>query len=81
MNNELQNIKKIAVFRVLQLGDMLCVIPAMRALRAKYPSAKITLLGMPWAKSFTERFSGYFDKFIHLFSALQHLKIFLNNLV
>jgi ADP-heptose:LPS heptosyltransferase len=65
MNNELQNIKKIAVFRVLQLGDMLCVIPAMRALRAKYPSAKITLLGMPWAKSFTERFSGYFDKFIH----------------
>jgi ADP-heptose:LPS heptosyltransferase len=65
MKLPLQNIHKIAVFRALQLGDMLCVIPAMRALRKVYPNTEITLLGMPWAKSFVERFNNYFNRFIH----------------
>jgi ADP-heptose:LPS heptosyltransferase len=59
-----EDIKKIIVFRALQLGDMLCHIPAMRALRQFYPRANITLAGLPWGQSFTERFHQYFDDFI-----------------
>ena len=56
--------ERIVVFRALQLGDLLVAIPAFRALRHRFPHAEITLLGLPWAASFVQRFACYIDRFV-----------------
>lgn len=57
-------ISKIAIFRALYLGDMLCIIPAVRAIRTAFPEAKIVLIGLPWQRNFVQRFSRYFNDFL-----------------
>jgi ADP-heptose:LPS heptosyltransferase len=56
--------RRIVIFRALQLGDMLCAVPALRALRAAAPHAHIALIGLPWAQSFVERYADLFDELI-----------------
>jgi ADP-heptose:LPS heptosyltransferase len=36
----------------------------MRSLRAALPETHITLIGLPWARHFVERFGEYLDEFI-----------------
>ena len=57
--------ERIAIVRALPgLGDLLCTIPAWRALRMALPQAQITLIGLPWARTFVERYAAYLDDFI-----------------
>ncbi|WP_256007327.1 glycosyltransferase family 9 protein [Pedobacter deserti] len=64
MTPEEPHVQSIGIFRALQLGDILCSIPAIRALRHAFPQAKITFIGLPWTADIIARFPAYIDEFM-----------------
>jgi ADP-heptose:LPS heptosyltransferase len=56
--------RRVAVLRALQLGDLLCAVPASRALRASRLRTEIVLVSLPWALAFVRRFQEYVDGII-----------------
>lgn len=60
----LEGVRKIAILRALHLGDLLLAVPALRSIRAGFPDAEISLVGLSWAGAFAERFSCYIDRFV-----------------
>jgi ADP-heptose:LPS heptosyltransferase len=59
-----EKVDSIVVFRALKLGDMLCSVPALRAIRSRYRDARVTLIGLPQLECFVKKFSHYVDEFL-----------------
>ncbi len=60
-------VQHVAIVRALPgFGDLLCVIPAWRALRAALPHAQIALIGLPGMRWVAERFHRYIDEVVAL---------------
>ena len=55
---------KIAVFRALYLGDFLCSVPALRAIRKHYPNSTITWIGLPEMRDLASQYAHYIDNYI-----------------
>jgi ADP-heptose:LPS heptosyltransferase len=54
--------RKVAVLKASRIGDFLCTVPALRALRARLPEAEITLITLPMLKDLALH-SPYVDRF------------------
>lgn len=55
----------IAVLRALGgIGDVLCVVPALKRLRAVCPNARVTYVGLPQIEDVVARYPALIDRFV-----------------
>ncbi len=63
--NHRGTLRQVVLFRPLPgWGALLCIVPALRALRRALPDTQIALLGLPRGRSYAERFTHYIDDYI-----------------
>ncbi|MFV1983992.1 MAG: glycosyltransferase family 9 protein [Thiohalomonadales bacterium] len=60
----MQQLKRILVARIGRIGDMVMITPALQAILAKFPQAKITLLTSADGKRVFKGFSERINKFV-----------------
>lgn len=66
-SEHLSSFRRVAIVRSLEgLGDFLCVIPALRSLRATLPQAKVVLVGLQKTQALAQRFYQYIDELLVL---------------
>lgn len=53
----------IAIFRALQLGDLLCALPAIACVKRNYPLSRLYVIGLPHMESLLARYA-FIDGFI-----------------
>ena len=58
--------RTVCVLRALWLGDLLCAVPTLRALRTAWPDAHVALVGLRWARAFVDRYPEYVDELIEM---------------
>ena len=57
--------QRVAIVRALPgLGDGLCAVPALRALRRAWPNAELTVVGLPGGEWLRDRFPRYVDRWL-----------------
>ena len=62
--NILEKIKTILFIRMDHLGDIICSLPSLHAIRRTYPQSKITVLCGPWSKQVLEMNPHLYDELI-----------------
>lgn len=55
--------RKVALVRASRIGDFLCAVPALRALRAALPAAEMTMITLPLLRDLAVR-SPYLDRYV-----------------
>lgn len=55
--------RKVVLLRASRIGDFLCAMPAIRALRAALPDAEMTMITVPMLRDLVER-SPHLDRFV-----------------
>ncbi|MGE5594598.1 MAG: glycosyltransferase family 9 protein [Hyphomicrobiales bacterium] len=58
--------RNVAVLRANAVGDFVFALPALEALRARFPEAELVLLGKPWHRDFLRGRPGPVDRVIAL---------------
>ena len=56
--------KRIVALKFSALGDAILLVPSLRALRTKYPSAEVVFVGTNFTLPFLRQFPEYIDEFV-----------------